>query len=488
MTDFLNIDWKPDKNSKVPIYKQISEYISAKVSCGDWLVGSKLPSQRKLAEIFQVNRSTIVAAMEELTSYGMLESEHGGGTKIASNTWSLFMSTPPDWNKYIHSGPFKSNMPTIQIINKLEFDEKYIRLGTGELSANLFPHDLMNKVFKKLPSKIPSLNYLGPLGLPELRRSLSERLALQGIDAPESSIVVTSGALQGLQLISVCMLKPGSTVFTEAPTYLKSLQVFQSAGMHLSGVPMDKNGIMYWQINKEVSQSLLYTIPTHQNPTGMIMSEDRRRDLFSFCSRNRLPMIEDDAYGDLWYDKMPPKPIKSMDKNGMILYLGTISKTLAPGLRIGWLVGPESVVYRIGDVKMQVDYGASSVSQWALTEFLDNGYYDQYLIFLRKELKARRDYALSLLEEYFKDLADWNVPEGGFFIWLRFKNQVPIDKLFQMSLQNNILLNPGNIYDFYDNNALRLSYAYAEPDDFKKAIKTLSEITIRCQKNKGLLD
>lgn len=482
MADYLNIEWKPDKNSTVPVYKQISQYISNKVSCGDWLVGSKLPSQRKLAEIFQVNRSTIVTAMDELTSYGMLESEHGGGTKIASNTWSLFMSTPPDWNKYIHSGPFKSNMPTIQIINKLEFDEKYIRLGTGELSPNLFPHELMNKVFKKLPSKIPSLNYLGPLGLPELRRSLTEKLALQGIDVPESSIAITSGALQGLQLISVCMLKPGSTVFTEAPTYLKSLQVFQSAGMNLSGVPMDKNGMMYWQIHKAFDQSLLYTIPTNQNPSGIIMSEERRQDLFDFCHKNRLPMIEDDAYGDLWFDNPPPKPIKAMDKNGMILYLGTISKTLAPGLRIGWMVGPESVVYRIGDVKMQVDYGASSVSQWALTEFLDNGYYDDYLIYLRKELKARRDFTHILLEKYFKDLADWKIPEGGFFIWLRFKQPLLIDKLFKLSLENNILLNPGNMYDFYENNSLRLSYAYAEPDDLKKGIKILSEIAIKCQK------
>jgi len=278
------------------------------------------------------------------------------------------------------------------------------------------------------------------------------------------------------------MLKPGSTVFTEAPTYLKSLQVFQSAGMHLNGIPMDKKGMRNWHINKEISQSLLYTIPTHHNPTGIIMSEERRRDLFNFCSGNRLPMIEDDAYGDLWFDKLPPKPIKALDKNGMILYLGTISKTLAPGLRIGWLVGPESVVYRIGDVKMQVDYGASSVSQWALTEFFDSGYYDDYLIYLRKELKSRRDLALSLLNTHFKDLADWNIPEGGFYIWLRFKNQVFIDKLFQMPLENNILLNPGNIYDFSDNNALRLSYAYAQPEDFSKAIKILSEITLRCQK------
>ncbi len=131
---------------------------------------------------------------------------------------------------------------------------------------------------------------------------------------------------------------------------------------------------------------------------------------------------------------------------------------------------------------MQVDYGASSISQWALTEFLDSGYYDEYLIYLRKELKERRNFAVCLLDKYFKDLADWSIPEGGFYIWLRFKKPVSIEKLFQMSLENNILLNPGNIYDFSDNNALRLSYAYADLKDFEKAIKTLSDITLKCFK------
>lgn len=476
LNTFVDIDWQPDKLSAIPIYKQIIEYISGKVSSGDWVVGRKLPSQRKLAEQFQVNRSTIVTAMDELVSYGMLESEFGGGTKVASNTWSLLMAAPPDWNKYIHSGSFKSNLPAIQTINKLEFESGYIRIGTGELSPDLFPHEFMNKVFQKLPAKIPSLNYLGSLGLPELRRSLSERLSKQGIDAPPSTILITSGALQGLQLISICMMNPGSTVFTEAPTYLKSLQVFQSAGMKLSGIPMDQQGMMFWQIKKVLQGSLLYTIPTHQNPTGIVMSEERRKSLFDFCSSNRLPMIEDDAYGELWYDERSPAPIKSLDKNGMILYLGTISKTFAPGLRIGWLIGPESVVDRIGDVKMQVDYGASSVSQWALTEFFESGYYDHYMKDLRKELKRRRDHAINLLNQYFKDLADWNVPNGGFYIWIRFRKVLSIDRLFQKALENKILLNPGNVYDFATSNSLRLSYAYASPEDFEKAIKILSNL------------
>ncbi len=475
----ITVDWMPDKNGSEPVYRQIVNYISGKISCGDWTIGSKLPSQRILAECFGVNRSTVVRALDELCSYGILEGATGKGTTVTSNTWSVLMSTaPPDWGNYLKSGTFQENVPTIQAINKLEFKKDIIRLGTGELSPDLFPGEMMREMFRRLPDRIPSLNYLEPLGLPELRQALSERLKKQGIDADPSCILITSGSLQALQLISVCMLKPGSVVYTEAPSYLKSLQVFPSAGMKLSGIPMDHDGILYWDISAEgnnLEDSLLYTIPTFHNPTGTLMSEARRHELFRFCANSRLPIIEDNAYGELWLEEVPPKPLKTMDRHGMILYLGTISKTLAPGLRIGWLVGPESVAKRLGDVKMQVDYGASSVSQWALAELFSSGLYDRYLEELRGKLKKRRDHALTLLDRYFKELAQWDKPSGGFYIWLRLRGKVPVDQLFQIMLKERILINPGNVYDFGRNQAIRLSYAYAGEEDLETGIKKLAE-------------
>jgi GntR family transcriptional regulator of abcA and norABC len=484
----ITIDWMPDKLGKEPVYKQIVNYINRKISCGDWTIGSKLPSQRILAESFDVNRSTVVRALDELCSYGLLEGTTGKGTVVTSNTWSVLMSTaPPDWGNYLKAGTFQENVPTVQMINKLEFEKDIIRLGTGELSPDLFPKEMMSEIFQRLPDRFSSLNYLGPLGLPELRQALSQHLKKQGIDADPSCILITSGSLQALQLISVCMLKPGSVVYTESPSYLKSLQVFPSAGMKLSGVPMDREGLLYWNIDnrteinrKETSvdmeDALLYTIPTFHNPTGTLMSEKRRQELFRFCSNHRLPIIEDNAYGELWLEEEPPKPLKTMDQHGMILYLGTISKTLAPGLRIGWLVGPESVVERLGDVKMQVDYGASSVSQWVLAELLSSGLYDEYLANLRQKLKDRRDFALSLLSRHFKELAQWDVPRGGFYIWLRLNEKVPVDQLFHLMLKERILINPGNIYDFGKNQSIRLSYSYASEKDLAAGIEKLAEV------------
>lgn len=479
----ITIEWKPNKEDKTPIYRQIVKYISEKIAAGDWPIGSRLPSQRALAEAFGVNRSTVVSAMEELISYCILESDHGGGTKVASNTWSIRMSQPLDWNKHIKSGHFRANLSTIQTINKKEFEPGYIRIGTGELAPELYPGKLVSRIFRRMPDRIPNLGYLGPLGLPELGQALSEWLKVnQGIDAKASNIMVASGSLQGLQLISVCMLKKGSRIYTEAPSYVKSLQIFQSAGMNLSGIPLDEEGLAYWNMKEADGDSLLYTIPNFHNPTGTVMSEKRRREVMQFCQSRRMPVLEDDAYGQLWFDEKPPKSLKARDKAGSVIYMGTISKTMAPGLRIGWVVGPEAAVYRLGDVKMQTDYGASSVSQWMMTELITSGDYDIYLENLRRELKARRDNALAALKRYFPDLAVWSTPKGGFYIWLKLKQKISMEKVFTEALKAGILLNPGNMYDYSENHAIRLSYAYAEPDDLTRALQKLAEIIEKYQK------
>lgn len=478
--NIVNIEWKPDKNSKIPIFKQIISYISSKISKGDWLIGNKLPSQRELSKIFDVNRSTIVAALEELTSLGILEGKSGHGTTIVNNTWSLLMSaSPPNWQRYIDSSIHKANSTTIQTINKLEFVDGMTRLSTGEMSPDLFPHDMLKKVLQKLPERAYSLNYLEPLGLLELRKTLSKYLTRHGIQVPPSCILIVSGSLQALQLISVCMLKPGSTIFVETPSYLNSLHIFQSVGMNLKGVPMDSSGIMPWTLNKKdylEETSLLYTIPSFHNPTGQVMTEIRRIELLDWCKNNRLPIIEDDAYRDLWIDKEPPLPLKAYDKNGMVLYMGSISKSLAPGLRLGWLAGPESIVERLGDVKMQTDYGASSLSQWALTEWMESGLYDQHLLTLRKNLKERRDLVLHTLEAHFKHIATWNIPAGGYYVWLKLNKNISTDILFDIALKEKLLINPGSIYDFSKNQYIRISYSYASTDALVKGLIKLSKL------------
>ncbi|MBJ7896027.1 PLP-dependent aminotransferase family protein [Bacillus atrophaeus] len=197
--------------------------------------------------------------------------------------------------------------------------------------------------------------------------------------------------------------------------------------------------------------------------------------MIRLTTNERLPIIENDAYGDLWFEEKPPFPIKSMDREGNVLYLGTLSKTVSPGLRIGWVTGPEPVIERLADIKMQTDYGSSALSQWAAAKWLSEGRYEEHLAWLRKELKARRDATLRFLQRYTVDIARWNVLAGSFYIWVTFHRPLPVRRLLNQALTKNVLLNPGSVYDPDDRQSLRLSYSYAALPDIEKSIKVLAE-------------
>ena len=350
------------------------------------------------------------------------------------------------------------------------------RLGTGELDPRLFPRDMWRRVAGEAAAEIDTLGYPPPEGLDVLREAIAAHMREWGVDCRPERILVSSGALQGLQMISVSLLSAGSTVYAEAPSYIKSLQVFQSAGMWLAGVPMDAQGLDTAALDTLIDggSAVLYTIPTNHNPTGITMPEERRRTLIAACMEHRLPIIEDCAYQDLVFEGTTPRALAAMDATGMVITVGSASKALAPGLRIGWVCADERIVHRLADVKMQMDNGASTLSQWVFARFLDSGLYAEYLESLRAELRRRRDAALETLEQLFAGRAHWNVPHGGFYIWLTFDEPVHMGRLFQRAIDHGVLLNPGDIYDFAGDNSLRLSYAYITPEDFAGAAQTLA--------------
>ncbi|WP_018664256.1 PLP-dependent aminotransferase family protein [Heyndrickxia acidiproducens] len=237
-------DWALNKHSHIPLYQQIYEYIKAKILNGEWPVGTRLPAQRELARKCEVNRSTVVYALGELTAEGLIESKVGKGTVVANNTWGLLASAPPpDWHRYVKAGTYEPNKPFIQQINKAEVNPDIIRLGTGELSPELLPAEHIRSIFQNCPRKI-TLGYSEPKGSQYLREIISDYLKEKGIITSPSSIMIVSGGIQALQFISLGLLQLGSTIFHENPSYLQSVHVFQSAGINLCGIQMDKEGIL----------------------------------------------------------------------------------------------------------------------------------------------------------------------------------------------------------------------------------------------------
>ncbi len=411
---------------------------------------------------------------------GLIEGKSGGGTKVINTTWNLLASTPPpDWNSYVKAGIHKPNTPTIQAINQAEFQSDIIRLGTGELSPELLPYYQTKALFQQAADQTMSLGYEEPKGNFFLRQQLALHLKESGIQTSPSAILIVSGALQALQLISIGLLHKGSSILLEKPSYLYSVHVFQSNDMRLVGVPMDNQGIqtsIIEQYKRQYNASLLYSIPSFHNPTGTLMTETRRKQVMELCEQLSLPLIEDDVYRDLWMDAPPPSPLKATDKNGMVLYLGSMSKSVSPGLRIGWVVGPEPVIDRLADIKMQTDYGSSALSQWAAAEWFSTGLYHEHLSDIREELRDRRDATIQTLNKHFKEIASWKVPKGGFYIWIHIIPNLSMHELFSKALKKGILLNPGYLYDYNGNQCLRISYSYASISEIKKGIALLATI------------
>ncbi|MGG3996565.1 PLP-dependent aminotransferase family protein [Aneurinibacillus thermoaerophilus] len=484
-----NVEWKPDGQSGVPLYKQIIHYIRGKIARGEWPIGYKIPPERTLAEQFGVNRSTVTNAFAELAAEGLIEGKRGSGTRVINNTWTLLAaSAPPDWRAYVEAGAHRPNLSMIQRINEAEFVPGTIRLGTGEMSPDMFPSEMMALVLERTARVMRPLGYEEPLGLYELREAVSQHVRLFGIQASPSAILIVSGALQALHFISIGLLPRGSAILLEKPSYLCSVRVFQSAGIRLAGIPEIKKPEMIparlSHYKHKHKAALLYTIPSFHNPTGKVMSEEARQQLMLSCEHERLPIIEDDVYGELWLDEKPPASLKARDKNGLVLYIGSLSKTLSPGLRIGWIIGPEPVIRRLADIKMQTDYGSSSLSQWVAKEWLTSGLYGEHLTRIREQLRTRREMALTVLEKYMKGLADWEAPAGGFYVWLRLLIAPPLQKLFESALRQGVLLNPGNIYDPGERERLRISYAYASPAEFEEGVRRLARLLIEAGRRK----
>ncbi|EEM11552.1 aminotransferase-like domain-containing protein [Bacillus pseudomycoides] len=473
-------DWKPNGFSPIPLYKQIEEYIKEKIINGEWTIGTKLPSQRAFSQAFEVNRSTIIMALDELAAQGLIEGKGRRGTIVRNDTWSVStLVPPPNWNSYVETGIYYPNLPTIQEINEAEFYPHIIRLGTGELAPELLPEKKTKQIMKELSrGKIP-LGYEEPRGDFKLREQIATYLQKYDIFASPASILIVSGAIQALQLISMGLLCKGSSILLEKPSYLYSLNVFQSAGMRLFGIPMDENGVQPSLISKykrRFNGSILYTIPSFHNPTSLVMNEQRRQDVMKVCNEIGLPIIEDAVYQDLWLDSSPPKPLKAYDTNGIVLHIGSMSKVISPGLRIGWVVGPEPVIKRLADIKMQMDYGSSSLSQRVAAEWFASELYEKHIQQIRIELKKRRDFMLAMLEKYCRDIATWQIPSGGFYIWLHIEQNISMRELFEKALQEKILLNPGNVYDRNASQYLRLSYSYASMHDIEKGIEMVARL------------
>ncbi|WP_394138779.1 MocR-like pyridoxine biosynthesis transcription factor PdxR [Cytobacillus oceanisediminis] len=471
------MDWKPDRKSKTPIYKQLAIYIENGIADGTFPPDKPLPSERGLAKQFDINRSTVVAAYDELESNGIINRNRGSGTTISKDIWGMAKKRIPSWNRYIEAGSFLPNMPVTQRIHKELAETKLINLASGELSQDLFPMDSLREITSNR-SFIGTLGYDHPQGNEILRETLASHVKkFKEIETNASSILITSGAQQALHLVVQCLLKPGDAVAIEDPSYHYSLPIFKSAGIKTYYLKVDKDGLNPNDITalyKKHRIKMIFLNPIFQNPTGTLLPEERRRKILELSSEYGIPVVEDDPYSLTPFTGERMRTLKSMDMNGNVLYISSLTKIVASGLRIGWIIGPRSVIERLSDAKQQVDFGHGSYSQWIANDFLESRNFESHIDHLVKQLERRGNQIVNSLQTLLKDQIEYTIPQGGIHLWCRIKKEHNEIQLLEESIKRGVIYVPGTTMGS-ESGFVRFTYAREKEDNIHEGIKRFTD-------------
>ncbi|MED3573698.1 PLP-dependent aminotransferase family protein [Cytobacillus praedii] len=440
------MDWNLDRKAKKPIYKQIAEFIENGIADGTFPPDKPLPSERYLAKELNINRSTVVSAYDELESNGLVQRIRGSGTMISQDIWGITKKRIPSWNRYIEAGSFLPNLPLNQRIRKEMEEKKLINLASGELSEDLFPTSALREI-TSTRSFIGRLGYDHPQGNAVLRMTIAKHVKeLRNIETNSSSILITSGAQQALHLVVQCLLKPGDAVLIEDPSYHYNLPIFQTAGIKTYYLPVNDEGIdtdELLALHKKHRIRMIFLNPVFQNPTGTLLRKSQQKAILDISSEHGIPVVEDDPYSLMAFNGERVSTLKSMDTHGNVLYISSLSKVVASGLRIGWIIGPRSVIERLSDAKQQIDFGHASFTQWIANDFLESAHFHSHIKKLVKELEKRCKQIVSSLNYFLKDQVEFTIPQGGIHIWCKLKRDVDEMKLLEHAIKQGVIYVPG---------------------------------------------
>jgi len=368
----------------------------------------------------------------------------------------------------------------ISAILALSSAEDVISFAGGLPDPAVFPGSVLAEIFEGLLGDPTAFQYGPTAGLPGLRERLAARLErLQGLRPGADDLIVTSGAIEGLELVGKAFLDPGDLVAVEGPTYLGAIMAFRSFEARVKAVPMDAGGLVVDALDALDGErpKLVYTIPDHQNPTAVSLAVDRRRALVELARRNRFVIIEDVAYRELGFDEASPPSLWSLGPD-VVVQLGTFSKTFFPGVRLGWAAGPASVVSRLVAAKQNTDQCAGALGQRLLEEYERRGHLDAQIARAR-ELYARRcRLMLDALARHLAGRAEWTRPRGGFFTWVTFAPGTDAVDLARRAAQAKVAFAPGPLFypDGRGAAQARLSFSKVRDEDIDQGIARLAAL------------
>ena len=385
----------------------------------------------------------------------------------------------------------------IRELLKLTEQPEIISFAGGLPAPEVFPTDRIEEASRRVLEEHgpEALQYGMTEGYTPLRHLLVRHMARYGIAVTPDNVLVTAGAQQALDLIGKLLINPGDVILTEDPTYLGALQAFTSYEARYVTVPVDEEGLQVDRLEAALraGPKFLYVLPNFQNPAGTTLSEKRRERLVELASHYGTPIVEDDPYGQLRYQGQHLPPLVKIDADyhgcahggrafrGGVLYLGTLSKVLAPGLRVGWIVAPEVVIDKLVQLKQGADLQTSTFGQMVAYEAARGGFLDRHVRLIRRVYGERRDAMLRALERHLPPEVRWTRPEGGLFLWLTLPSRADSASLFDEALAQGVAFVPGRPFSPSGGGAsnVRLNFSYCTPERIEEGIRRLGGVLAR---------
>jgi GntR family transcriptional regulator / MocR family aminotransferase len=474
-----------DRASRVPLYLQISQSIIQSIRQGKLRKGLRLPGARRIADLLKINRLTVVAAFEELESQGWLEMLPRKGAFVKLN---LPMLSPrklgddgtifrlPEKPGFVYEEkkilPYYS--PEFPPPGKLLLDE-------GFPDTRLAPiEELVRSIrsFSRLSFNKKYLTYGGSQGTFFLRQTLASFLNdTRGLSITPENILITKGAQMGLYLASSLLVKPNQVVVVGTPGYTRANRSFQLSGARISYVPVDETGLdteRVEKICKTKTVRMVYVIPHFHHPTTVTLTSERRLHLLELAARSKFAIIEDDYDYDFHYAGKPMMPMASLDRNGNVIYVGTLSKSLAPAIRVGFMVAPQRFIRSATSMRKAIDTQGDSLIENAIAELYKDGTIGRHIKKSVKQYRERRDSFCALLREELKDRVSFKVPEGGMSVWTCFLDRsLPV--VVERAFKNGLIMSDGTDYDVGDlkYNSNGLGFASLDSREQERAVGIL---------------
>lgn len=481
-----------DKNSQVPVYLQIANSIINHIRRGTLKPSSALPSSRILAADLRVHRKTIVAAYDELYAQSWVDAYPRKGIFVAKNLPDVSpRKIAPALTPYSYPDVTYFDIPGSLSLLPSSFKkipEGNLVFNDGFPDIRLAPVELMVREYRRFARYHFTQKYLmyGPeQGSENLRTELARFFGeTRGLQVKPGNILITKGVQMALYLIGQALLKKGDTFIAGDPGYNGANEVFEQTGATIELAPVDDHGISVEAIEaicKKKKVKLVYVIPHHHSPTTVTMSAERRMQLLELACKYKFAIVEDDYDFDFHYASSPILPLASIDNYGSVIYVGSFSKTLAPGIRMGFMVAPQNLISRAAKMRKLIDRQGEQLIEEAMANLLKNGDIGRHLKKANKIYHERRDILCRLLREKLDGYIEFKVPDGGFAIWVEYLNGVkPADIAAKASAMGLSISNGVDYYHdpTYPNYNVRLGFASLNQKELEQAVDILKRAII----------